>query len=297
MLSGAAQLLLIIFLAVSSIVPQRAIAQSPIYQITQMGNDTTFNLNAAYGINASGQVVGFFTTPGDFLQAPRYHPFLWTPSTPNGTSGILKDLGDFGGYIGLIGSPDHIATALNDKGEVVGYSRDSTLNWAAFLWLPSPAYGLPSGLNKLGVIDKSSPNLFSSISWAINNQGQVIGTTISGRGFLWQNSQQTDLPFNNPHGINNNGVITGSDPPIIFDLATSQVINLATLPIGVGSTALAINDSNEVVGSLVNPTNTILSSPFYWKDLNGNGKSDVGEMITFGGAVEFPLKFPRWNGS
>ena len=39
-------------------------------------------------INASGQVSGSSLTTADAA----YHAFLWKPSTPNGTSGVMHDL-------------------------------------------------------------------------------------------------------------------------------------------------------------------------------------------------------------
>ena len=50
------------------------------------GNETH-----GYGINASGQVVGFA------LGTTGTHAILWNPDTPNATTGTLHDLGDFAG--------------------------------------------------------------------------------------------------------------------------------------------------------------------------------------------------------
>src|SRR5438477_10180285 len=56
-------------------------------------------LSIAYGINASGQVVG--------VSAQR--AFLWTPATPNAIEGTMTDLG----FVGE-------ARAINARGQVAG---------------------------------------------------------------------------------------------------------------------------------------------------------------------------------
>jgi probable HAF family extracellular repeat protein len=49
------------------------------------------NSSSAHAINASGQVTGYSDT------ATGSHAMLWTPSTPNGASGSMFDLGDLPG--------------------------------------------------------------------------------------------------------------------------------------------------------------------------------------------------------
>jgi probable HAF family extracellular repeat protein len=64
------------------------------------------------GINDSGQVTGSSLTNGD----EDYHAFLWTPTTPGGTSGTMQDLGTLGG-------PDSYGYNVSAGGQVVGASR------------------------------------------------------------------------------------------------------------------------------------------------------------------------------
>ncbi len=65
----------------------------PAYTVTDLGTlGGTFS--AGTGINASGQVTGYSFTTGDAA----VHAFLWTPTTPNGASGTLHDLGTLGDW-------------------------------------------------------------------------------------------------------------------------------------------------------------------------------------------------------
>ncbi|MBA3485390.1 MAG: hypothetical protein H0T51_26645, partial [Pirellulales bacterium] len=63
------------------------------------------------GINDSGQVAGWSEITGG--AAYQYHAFLWTPTTPNGDSGTLNDLGALGGTYS-------VGTGINDSGQVTG---------------------------------------------------------------------------------------------------------------------------------------------------------------------------------
>src|SRR5207248_4744592 len=76
------------------------------------------------------------------------------------------------------------------------------------------------------------------------------------------------------------------------------VIDLGTLPSGTDSAAMSLNNHGEVVGiahwSSVTPTGVIsVDHAFRWKDLNGNGVSDPGEMMDLG---TLPI-VPGLNGS
>src|SRR3972149_6488358 len=62
-------------------------------------------------INASGQVAGSSLTTADAA----YHAFLWKPTTPNGTSGTMYDLGTLGGT-------ESFGSAINASGQGAGFS-------------------------------------------------------------------------------------------------------------------------------------------------------------------------------
>jgi uncharacterized membrane protein len=73
---------------------------------------------------------------------------------------------------------------------------------------------------------------------------------------------------------------TRAQPAIAY-----RVIDLGVLPDGTYSIAASVNNHGEVVGRAdhFNPaTGMHIEHAFYWKDRNGNGASDPGEMIDLG---------------
>jgi probable HAF family extracellular repeat protein len=133
----------------------------------------------ASAINSLGQVVGI--SRSDRLLPPS-HAFLWTPNTPNGTTGAMVDLGDLPG-----GNDSSVANAVNSRGQVVGQSS-SSMGYNAFLWSPTTPNGTTGSMVDLGAL----PDEFSvSVANDINAQGYVVGhsgagPTTSTRAFLWE---------------------------------------------------------------------------------------------------------------
>jgi probable HAF family extracellular repeat protein len=129
-------------------------------------------------INTFGQVVGSSRSGG---LLPTSHGYLWTPNTPNGTTGSMIDLGDLPG-----GGDQSIANAINAGGQVVGeVSTDAGPH--AFLWSPSMPNGATGFMVDLGAL----PDEFQhSVAQDINIHGHVVGhsgagPTTSTRAFLW----------------------------------------------------------------------------------------------------------------
>jgi probable HAF family extracellular repeat protein len=148
----------------------------------------------AFGINASGQVVGQAYTAGDAA----YHAFLYDGTT-------MQDLGT------LPGGTTSIAHGINDSGRVVG---EATVVGAAiahaFLYIGSAMLDLGT--------------LGGNYSWAygINNSGQVVGsanTPTTTHAFLYDGSAMLDLNDQIPsdsgwvlesaQAINDSGQIAG----------------------------------------------------------------------------------------
>ena len=117
----------------------------------------------AFGINNVGEVVGVSSDQFGFLR-----PVLWT-------EGDMIDLGTLGGL-------NAMATAINDLGEIVGWSETDSGDNRAFLYLPQPNYGLLEGMHDLGALE------FQSQALDINNRGQIVGGS-DGRAVLWNNGQ------------------------------------------------------------------------------------------------------------
>src|SRR5205823_1162472 len=88
-----------------------------------------------YGINVGGQVCF----------AGSIHAQLFTPTTPNGTTGLTTDLGDLPG-----GSDFSSPSGINSFGEVSITSSDATGNIHAALWVPNSPNATTGSLFNLG---------------------------------------------------------------------------------------------------------------------------------------------------
>jgi probable HAF family extracellular repeat protein len=205
----------------TSVSEDRSLARATTREYTPVHLSTLGDWPAslAYGINAAGQIVG--TTAG--------HAALWD-------KGVLKDLGDWGNEY----SVSTEATAINNRGQVVGYSYEDYGEGEvqeAFLWykgtLTNIGFGVPTD---------------------INERGQVVGSD-GGLGWLWANGVLTDLDID-PHAINSAGQIAGviggqnyGGSAAIWD--KGRIIDLGALshdPSFDFSEAFDINDGGQVVG-------------------------------------------------
>ncbi len=126
-----------------------------------LGTLPSIGWSKAFAVNGAGQVVG---VSGD-------HAVVWTPLSAGGYA--IRDLGTLGG-------PVSGAIAINDLGEVVGWSlaRDSKAITGpvivhAFLW----AGGSMADLGTL-------PGAMHSAAYGINDEGQVSGA--SGDHLMWE---------------------------------------------------------------------------------------------------------------
>ncbi|MBU0617593.1 MAG: hypothetical protein KKI02_07740, partial [Planctomycetes bacterium] len=106
---------------------------------------------------------------------------------------------------------------------------DSPGDWLAFFYLPSPAHGLPAGLNSLGTLGGNS-----SVARDVNDSGQVVGgaqnSSSNMRPFLWLPTPAYGLPA----GMNDLGTLGGDSPRIIH---RAQAINSSGEVIGLSYTA------------------------------------------------------------
>jgi probable HAF family extracellular repeat protein len=214
-----------------------------------------------------------------------------------------------GGYtitdVGAVGE----VTALNDHGQVAGYTADYPNNHA-ILWQDGKMTDLgtlggasssatringngeivgasqtPAGNNhaflwqngKMTDIDPGDPE--NSQGNGINNEGQIVGyRNANGRShaFLWQGGQSTDLGgLDIASSINNRGQIVGGS--VLWQ--NGKLTNLGTLG-GPSTSAGAINNNGQVVGAADVPPS--YPHAFLWQD----GKmTDLGTLGGFESAA------------
>lgn len=181
--------------------------------------------SGAYGINASGQVVGWSLTAGDVA----VHATLWS-------SGVITDLGTLGEDV------SSMAFGINDHGQVVGRSIGADA-YRAVLWTGGSVVDMGLGNN-------SSAN-------AINNSTQVAATSFSstsGQTVLWNDDGPPTNLFQSSFlrpGINNAGQVVGESGNRAVVSSGGVTTTLAALPGSSSSYAYAINDAGQVVGDSV----------------------------------------------
>lgn len=171
----------------------RAVLYPPGGTIQTIGNLPFANpYSSASDINEDGDIVGYSGPfgPGD---AP-YYPFLFA-------DGVMTNLGDIGGSF-------NAATALNDRGQVVGYVS-----------LPNQLHDRHAFLYENGVLTDLDGRALPSYSIAndINNLGQVVGASDALGAFLYQGDGLKSLNamidpsegwyLESAHGINELGQI------------------------------------------------------------------------------------------
>jgi probable HAF family extracellular repeat protein len=195
----------------------------------------------AGGIDGSGRVAGYSR-----LGSGLVHAFLWTPGGSDGIPGNpqMKDLGTFGG-------DNSQAYAVNDSGQLTGYS-DTPGGQSA------KAHAFIYANGKMTDIGKTVTGLPNSFGYAINGLGHIAGTAY-------------DADYAAPHGFFYDG---------------SKGVDIGALG-GLGSSALALNDSDHLTGYLT--TVDYFDHAFHY--VNG-AMTDLG---TLGGHYGYGLGINNGN--
>ena len=277
-------------------------------QMIDIGNPGLGGNSLAYGVNESGQTAGEaestaagLATTEDFcgFQFMGFSasptpcvPFVWTGSAMV----PLKTLGGVNG----------VANGINNSGAIAGYAENTTLDQACTA--PQEYQFKPVVWSKGGIQELPTGNDTEGVAFAINDRGQVAGTSGSCTSFnpiwlfnlnpahalLWDNGVPTDLKslggaFNNlAHDLNNRGqVVGGSDVTgdvtshaflwpgpanDMQDLGTvNDAVNNDTFSVGLG-----INDAGQIVGVSSNADSSIIRG-----FIRQNGKLvDLNSLIT-----------------
>jgi len=122
--------------------------------------------NTPMMINERGDVVGFAGVPGD-AAGNFTPPFLWTRKEGFRFLPLLQ--GEIAG----------VATSINERRQIVGYSNDANSNFHPWIW----QNGVTTNLNDL-IEPGSALTGPIQLAFDINDHGDITGTTTTGQAFV-----------------------------------------------------------------------------------------------------------------
>jgi probable HAF family extracellular repeat protein/parallel beta-helix repeat protein len=250
----------------------------------------------AYGINESGQVVGWsdgqavlWENGSITILGPGYATDINESGQIVGSSdekGVLWENGSIND-LGTTGADDSPATAINNQTHVVGYQHttDAGSPYHAWLW---------DSTNGLQDIDTTG----YSFAFDINDNEIVVGRFGSPAHYpaIWQNGAMTQIGTSpgQTNAINNFNQVAGFYNDEAFVWENGSMTNLGTLGADI-SDAKAINDPGQVVGGLYYNMSTPqqYEHAFLWQDgqmYNLNDLVDVNSDFVFTRAFDINNK-------
>lgn len=230
----------------------------------------------AFGINDSGAVVGYYVDLSSSSFPVPSSAFLYK-------DGVATNLGSFGGL-------QTVAVAINNNGQIIGNTTtDDTGTEVMYRTFPySPmnvatdnvGQGVANGINDLGQIvgqcaggafrtAPNSPlnpstdiilpfviNVGNPLPASINNAGHVVGETVDGIAFLYDDDGLTSITNGRAYDINNFGEVVGDvrggqSIRFIYDRVNGIRDLNSLIPPDSGWNLLrakAINDHGQIVG-------------------------------------------------
>lgn len=237
----------------------------------------------AYGINDSGQVAGSSQIA---LSSATQHAFRFS-------NGMMLDLGTLGGA-------SSFALAINASGEVAGTSHTASGGNEAFLY----SGGTMQGIGTLGGV--------WSNGFAINDSGQVAGSSLlpnaNSHAFRYSNGMMQDLGTlgggsSYALAINNSGEVTGTSYAVtgdqhLFLYSGGTMHDLGTLNGSYLTRGHGINDLGEIVGQswmgpqlfhaflysggTIKDLNDLLPAESGWMLEHASGINDLGQISGYG---------------
>lgn len=187
--------------------------------------------------------------------------------------------------LGTLGGKGSGASAINNKGEVVGTAHTADTG-RAYLWRD----GKMRDLGALGGIGSQASD--------VNDKSQVVGVS-KARAFLWQDGKMQDLgalpggKYSYANAINNKEQVVGSagvgQGAYAVLWHNGKIKNLGRLPQAEYSLALSINNKGQVVGYGHGGEyfgNFAIPRAFLWDQKNG-----MREIGTLGGGQYYDDSF------
>ncbi len=265
---------------------------------TNLGILEGYSVSYAADINDAGQVAGtayYYDESSSFNTG-----FLWTPATPNGSSGAMVGVWGFWGE-------STTATALNAAGEVAGYASGVYYPYGGWgpgggddaggggAWFPDPVYYNYAFLAAPDVEALYVPAESDTFAYDLNDVGQVVGSAVAvgySNAVVWQDGAISFLGgvpgvwLDYANAINNAGQIVAHG----FDEQGQEYAFLLT-----PEPSLSIGDVYVVEGNsgTANAVFTVTLSPassetVFVNYATGNGNAAAGsDFLAAAGTLTF----------
>lgn len=242
--------------------------------VTDLGLSGLRSDSRAEDIDDQGRIVG---SRGPWTGPLR--AFLWTPTSPRGTTGSATDLGDLGGGMAQ-------GRGINASGQVVGSSTNASGRQQPFLWDGGPLHdlGIPEGFDFGEAMDVNDGAQRRVAGGVVSPVDRAFVWTVSGTGAGFQVTAFDVLPGLSTSGsfafaLNDASVVVGysnvlsgfpNQPVSWSNSGTEWVVSaLARLPNAVGGVARDINSAGTIVGSNVFAGTGCTSRAVVWATTGG----------------------------